>query len=671
MRFSFFTNRWLRRVIPICVFALALPLPASSQERKATLEKPAAPAEPEAPFTIERLETHVRFEADGSSRREQHAVYHINTEEGARQLAQQSLDYNRAFEEITIPLIRITHANSGTTDILPSAIRDQPAPYVADAPAYQDLRRKSFRILGLQPGETLELQEVTIVKRALLPPDFSFWHTFVYGGSITKQVFELDVPSEAKVKLRVSPSVARPKERSTGDEPDARRIYRWEMEGPMTSRRKRAGMAPDANEAGLALHDIECTTFSSWQQIAGRLRTLLATAAPQAPEISSQARQLTSAGKTPAEKLEALYDSLSQKIRNVNVPLGATGFHTRSPSETLASGYANAEDKFVLFAALAASSHIRIEAVLTGAQLDLDSQQPNPESFDHLLVRADLTPGPLWLDLTLEVAPFGMLLSVHRGTLGLRVASNSPADSADGQVVTIPAELPFSANQLVAVDAELTTSGKLISHVKYTLRGDNELLLRTTFHRASREQWKNLAQLLSLSDGFRGQVSKVAASDPLATRDPFTVEYDIAQSRSVNWSKSPVRLPISLPTLGLPEAPTRANLSDSQPIDLGTPLDIETRLTLRLPPRTAARAPVPTTVRRDYAEFVSAYSVRPGVLTASRRLKFLLREIPAASAADYAAFVRAVQNDEAQEFILERAKIAPAPTHPAAPRKPN
>jgi hypothetical protein len=32
----------------------------------------------------------------------------------------------------------------------------------------------------------------------------------------------------------------------------------------------------------------------------------------------------------------------------------------------------------------------------------------------------------------------------------------------------------------------------------------------------------------------------------------------------------------------------------------------------------------------------------------------LSREIPADRAADYNAFVRAVQNDESQEFLLER-----------------
>jgi len=41
-------------------------------------------------------------------------------------------------------------------------------------------------------------------------------------------------------------------------------------------------------------------------------------------------------------------------------------------------------------------------------------------------------------------------------------------------------------------------------------------------------------------------------------------------------------------------------------------------------------------------------------VTASRRVNFLLPEIPADRATDYNAFLHAVQNDEAQVFTLDR-----------------
>jgi hypothetical protein len=205
------------------------------------------------------------------------------------------------------------------------------------------------------------------------------------------------------------------------------------------------------------------------------------------------------------------------------------------------------------------------------------------------------------------------------------------------------------------------------------MRGDNELLLRVAFHQSPKEKWNEVAQLLALSDGFRGKITNVTASDPYATKAPFTVEYEITQPKFVDWSKKPVRIPALLPQVGLPDPPAKPTSgAATSAIDLGTPLDVETRLTLHLPVGTSVHTPTGTSVERDYATFASKYQATGGSATASRHLNFLLRQSPADRAADYNTFVRAVQSDEAQEFILERPDI-PLPSDsadPAASSKP-
>jgi hypothetical protein len=126
------------------------------------------------------------------------------------------------------------------------------------------------------------------------------------------------------------------------------------------------------------------------------------------------------------------------------------------------------------------------------------------------------------------------------------------------------------------------------------------------------------------------------------------------QPKFVDWSKKPVRIPALLPQLGLPDPPAKpAAGSATAPIELGTPLEVETKMTLHLPPGTTASAPAGTAVERDYATYASQYSVNGSTLTATRRIKFVLREVPAARATDYNAFLRAVRSDESQDFTLE------------------
>jgi hypothetical protein len=213
----------------------------------------------------------------------------------------------------------------------------------------------------------------------------------------------------------------------------------------------------------------------------------------------------------------------------------------------------------------------------------------------------------------------------------------------------------------VSIDASISREGLLQAKVHYFMRGDDELLLRVAFHQSPKDKWKELAQLLSISDGFRGQITTVTASDPYVTKEPFTVDYEITQPKFVDWSKKPVRIRALLPQLGLPDPPAKpAPGVAASPVELGTPLEVETHMTLHLPPGTMVSAPTGTSVQRDYATFSSQYTAptqdshKGPTVTASRHINFLLRQVPADRAADYNAFLHAVLNDESQDFTLDR-----------------
>ncbi len=622
----------------------------------------AAGSKSQTPAQIELLETHIRFNVDGSSRKEVHAIVRINTELGTRQFARLNFDYNRAFETLEIPLARITHSGGGTAETLPGAITDQPNPAVADAAAYQDVRRKTVRILGLQPADKLEYRVITTATHPPLAPNFYFFHTFAKDAIVTLEQFELDLPAARDVQIRVNPATPG-QEQKYGEGSEVRVIRRWEYRWGATE-----GTGSDgAKSNGSAEPDVALSTFTSWNQLSARLAQKFDPTENIAAEIMGKSAELTSTGKTGNEQLQALYDFVSQKIATVDVPLEATGFRVRPATEILSSGYATAEDKMVLLAALIRAAKMPAIVALAGAPDSAEALLPRPSMFTHFLIWAG-QPGPgWWLDPGVEVAPFAMIAVNFRGKHAFLLLPDDRENSERSRWLVVPDVLPFAASQHVSVDATLALDGKLNAKVHYALRGDNELLLRVAFHQTDKEKWKDLAQLLSISDGFRGKVVNVSASDPSETRQPFTVDYEIVTSKFVDWSKKPVRIPALLPQVGLPEGPAKPerNNSSISAVDLGTPLDVDTRATLRLPPGTSAHAPTGTSVERDYATFSSQYEVHDLTLTASRQVRFLLREVPAPRVADYKAFMHAVQNDEGQDFTLERADNGEEPNKPA------
>ena len=630
--------------------------PAQTAPATPSPEK-SADGTPQVPAQLTLLETSYRFEADGSSRKEVHTVVKINSELGVRQFARLNFDYNRAFETVEIPLVRVTHASGGTADVLPSAIADTPNPAVVNAPAYQDVRVKSVRILGLQPTDTLEYRVITnVLPTHPLAPDFWLAHSFDRSGVVAKESFTIDLPAARLVQVQINPATSANVSEADSEKHPGRAVYSWQREAKTNASLK----PPSDGDAP----DIAFTTFASWESLSARIADLLSPKRGDggglvvAPEVSKKTDELTLDAKDATGKIAAIYAFVSQKIATVDLPLGTTEFRTRGDGEILTTGFGTAEDKYKLFAALASRISVSANAYFAGAPAAAEKQLAYPTVFTKLLIEAaKQNDGEYWLDPATEVAPFGMISSSFRGKPALALFP-SPTEVRRKYWAEVPQDLPFAASQKVSVDAALDGDGKLTAKVKYVMRGDNELLLRIAFHESPREKWKSLAQLLSLSDGFRGQIDAVSASDPLETAAPFTVEYTISQPKFIDWSKKSLRVPALLPNVALPDPPA----AGAAVIDLGTPLDVETSAVLRLPAGALARqTPTGTSVSRDYAAFSSKYSMvvggaeHPAEILASRHVGFLLRTIPGTRAADYGAFVRAVQNDAAQGFVVDAA----------------
>ncbi|PYU41781.1 MAG: hypothetical protein DMG53_20860, partial [Acidobacteria bacterium] len=274
------------------------------------------------------------------------------------------------------------------------------------------------------------------------------------------------MPAWQKVQLHVAPEF--PYEIvASENRTDARVLYRWKYTAQSNS--------DAALETMEAEPDIVLTTFKSWQGLSLSLgRALLAAENPPA-EVAKRAAELTLAAKTRGEKIEAIYDFVSQKVSTIDLPLGSTGFHGRPANEILSSGYATAEDKFNLFTTLCRSAGLVAIGGLGGAPKPTEKQYPRPSPFTHLLVAAVDHQQTIWLDPTLDVAPFQAIPSNLRGVEVLYLHPPWEATPTDIFLTTwlpVPGESPIPAKQFVSVDATLAARGNLTAKVHYSMRGD-------------------------------------------------------------------------------------------------------------------------------------------------------------------------------------------------------
>ena len=171
------------------------------------------------------------------------------------------------------------------------------------------------------------------------------------------------------------------------------------------------------------------------------------------------------------------------------------------------------------------------------------------------------------MDTTSEVAPFRLL--------GLHAAQEAGAgDSSRGSALhtaphleETPADTPMPDTEVSEIEGKINDIGKLEAHVHYEFRGDEELLLRSVFRRVPQANWQRVVE--NVNAGLGGDVTNLKVSDPAATREPFTLSYDVSKVNFLDWSKKKTDIVLPLVQFSLPDVDDDDTDADAEPLKLG------------------------------------------------------------------------------------------------------
>jgi len=621
----------------------------------AAQQPPAVPASDQSqqPIVIERLFRHVRFEQDGTGRLDLSVRLRVQTESGVQAAGQLSYSYNSQSETLAFDSVRVHKLSGGVVTAPPEAVQDVSTPLASEAPMYSDLRQDIVTVPGLRPGDTLEYHAIWTIKAPVAPDNFWYQYDFMTSAVVLQEDLVVDVPRSKYVKVKSAPGV-----QAEVTEAGDRRVYRWRHANPVahpdeeTERQRRALRTGRAEP-----HAVELTTFRSWEDVGRWYAALSSAREAPTPEVRAKAAALVRDRRTRRDSIESIYDFVAKNVRYVSLSFGVGRYQPHGAGEVLANQYGDCKDKHTLLAALLASVGLRAYAALISSGLEIDPDVPAPSQFDHVISAVPEAEDLLWLDTTPGVAPFAFLLYGLRGKQALVI----PGVGTPGLRLT-PHQLPVPGVYRVDVDAEINELGTLRATVRHTVRGDAEVLFRIGFRAAPQPQWQQLAKLLASEEHMAGEVSNVRASDPAATLDPFEFQYQVTNAGFLDWSKRRVQVSLPVPELNVPQdtADTDASLPHQE---LGTQ-EVGARLKLVLPSDVSARLPVPITLSRPYAEYRSSYALVGDTLTAERSLHLNAMILSRADTRDYAAFVRAISQDEHQQLGAHRLAATGQPAIP-------
>jgi tetratricopeptide (TPR) repeat protein len=642
--------------------------PATPAEKAADAAKTVVktPDYAQESFVIEQMHSRYRFEADGTGRKEITARIRVQSEAGVQQWGQLQEGYNSANERVEIPYVRVLKEDGTIVKAGDDAVQDLSAPVEHEAPVYTDYRQKHITVPGLRPGEVLEYQMVTIIHTPLAVGQFWTEYEFDKNNITLDETVDVDVPAGRNLKLKCKPGMD-----PTITEANGRRVYHWSSSHLEREDDSAKGKEKDKDKKKKKHRpdderpDIQLTTFETWEQIGRWYASLEKDRRAPTPDVRAKAQELTKGLNTDLEKTEALYDFVAKNFRYVSLSLGVGRYQPHAASEVLHDQYGDCKDKHTLLASLLEAEGLHADSVLINSSRKLDPDVPSPSQFDHVITMLPMGQGTnpqgtkqeVWMDTTAEVAPFRLLSYQLRKKQALVIPPAEPPSSIPPHLEETPADTPMPDSEYSQIDGKINDIGKLEAHVHYEFRGDEELLLRSVFRRVPEANWQRVVE--NVNAGLGGDVTNVKISDPAATREAFTMSYDVSKVNFLDWSKKKTDIVLPLVQFNLPDVDADDSDPDAEPLKLGPKANYSYNIKLELPAKYTAHAPLAISLKRDYAEYAATYKIDGGVFTASRTLTLRDDELPVARASDYESFRRAVGADLAQQLSVESAVSGP------------
>jgi Flp pilus assembly protein TadD len=613
-------------------------------------------------FVIEHMLSRYTFESDGTGRRETIARIRVQSEAGVQQWGQLQLGYNSANERVEIPYVRVLKQDGSVVKAGEDAVQDLSAPVEHEAPVYTDYRQKHITVPGLRPGEILEYDLVTVVHTALAADQFWSEYTFDHTNIVLNEEFEINIPASRTAKLKTKPGID-PKV----SEENGRRIYRWtnshlerEDDKERDKEKNKEKDKQKKNKPEDDRPDIQLTTFATWEEVGSWYANLEKDRRLPSPDVRAKAAELTKGLNTDLDKTEALYDFVAKNFRYVSLSLGQGRYQPHAAADVLHNQYGDCKDKHTLLESLLEAEDLHASSVLINSSRKLDPDVPSPSQFDHVITLLPLgkEKEEVWMDTTAEIAPFRLLAFSlrHKQVLVIPPADLIPPQAPHLQET--PADTPMPDLEDAQIDAKINEIGKLDAHVHYTFRGDEELVLRSVFRRVPEADWKRVVENVNASMG--GDITNLKVSDPAATREAFTMSYDISRVNFLDWSKKKAEMFLPLSQFSLPEADEDNGGSDAETLKLGPKAEYRYSIKLELPARYTAHIPIPFSLKRDYAEYEATYKLDGNIFTAGRKLKLNQDELPTDRTSDYEAFRHSVTADLIQQLSLESANAGTA-----------
>ncbi len=369
-------------------------------------------------------------------------------------------------------------------------------PFVSEAPIYSDLKYQTISMPAVTPGSVIKYAyEIETFKPYMKN---EFWEANFFQGEypVKEATFTVYIPEGKYFKYKcynMNEKEATPQIK----EEKHFKVLLWKLTNvpPIETE-------PSMPPIGEIAKKVSITSLKSWQQVAKWYSELAKDAVKPDKTIKELAARLTAGKKTKKEKIQAIYNFVSQNIRYVGMEFGINGYKPHKAPEILKNRYGDCKDHATLLIAMLKAAGIKGYPVLipTSGKSNMDKALPMPTAFNHEIAAVNLNGKIIYMDTTSDFVPFGYLPPGDQGRNVLMI----DVEKEKGYLEETPVAPPSVNVEQFKGNFSLNSSGELEGNFSFIYKGVYSMFERARLITATKPDIKRHVENLasSISPGF-------------------------------------------------------------------------------------------------------------------------------------------------------------------------
>ena len=410
---------------------------------------------------------YIEFYADGTSVTRNLSRIKIFNERG-RNLASNSIPYREGYQEVKIIFANTIKPDGKIVSLDSKDIHDSSE--YAGYEFYTDIKVKRFTMPAVEDGCIIEYAyEIKNLKPIL---SFDYFNTFFCQNfyPIEEDIMEIVLPADIELKYKKFKTTLTPQIISAGDK--KRYIF---------TNTKQKEIIPESRMP--SLHDkdtfpqLSFWTLNNWSVISNWYIKLFKEQMKSDSELESFTKQLIAGKNTDEEKINAIFNFVSQNVRYIAVLLGP---HTHKPHqayEIFQKRYGDCKDKTVLLLTMLKIAGIEGKPALVPANGKyFDESLPSLNVFNHVIAVVPSSDKYFWLDATNETAayhsvPFLLPTKVFQiNDDGSYTFIKTPELDSKKDYYTVDAKYDINQEGNATIDNTYSYFGKAAESVRYSFK---------------------------------------------------------------------------------------------------------------------------------------------------------------------------------------------------------